>query len=92
MRKLILALSVVFVLASFTNNTNKTVVLRDIDGTLLQSYPVIEQINGGLKSGLSYLGCRNINEVHKKAEQNEIKFNIVTSIGMSETGIRVKTY
>jgi len=46
MRKIILALSVVFVLASFTNNTNKTVVLRDIDGTLLQSYPVIEQING----------------------------------------------
>jgi IMP dehydrogenase len=53
---------------------------------------VIEQINGGLKSGLSYLGCRNINEVHKKASQNEIQFNIVTSIGMSETGIRVKTY
>ena len=46
MRKLILALSVVFVLASFTNNTSNTIVLRDIDGTLLQSYPVIEQING----------------------------------------------
>jgi hypothetical protein len=46
MRKIILALSVVFVMASFTNDTNKTIVLKDIDGTLLQSYPVIEKING----------------------------------------------
>ena len=47
MRKIILALSVVFVLASFTNNTNKTVVLKDIDGSLLQSYAVINQeVNG----------------------------------------------
>lgn len=46
MRKIILALSAVFVLASFTNDTNKTIVLKDIDGTLLQSYPVIEKVNG----------------------------------------------
>jgi len=30
--------------------------------------------------------------VHKKLTQGKIKFNIVTSIGMSETGIRVKSY
>ena len=53
---------------------------------------VIEQINGGLKSGFSYLGCNNITEVHKKISQGKIKFNIVTSIGMSETGIRIKSY
>jgi len=53
---------------------------------------VIEQINGGLKSGLSYLGCENINQLHVKSCQGDIKFNLVTSIGMSETGIRVKTY
>ena len=53
---------------------------------------VIEQINGGLKSGLSYLGCENISQLHVKSCQGEIKFNLVTSIGMSETGIRVKTY
>ena len=53
---------------------------------------VIEQINGGLKSGLSYLGCENINQLHVKSCQGYIKFNLVTSIGMSETGIRVKTY
>lgn len=53
---------------------------------------VIEQINGGLKSGFSYLGCENIHQVHEKSYQGEIKFNLVTSIGMTETGIRVKTY
>jgi hypothetical protein len=46
MRKLILALGAVLILASFTNSTNKTIILKDIDGTLLQSYPVIEQVNG----------------------------------------------
>ncbi|GEM_PF-5297440 len=46
MRKLLLALSAVFVLASFTNNTDETIVLKDIEGTLLQSYPVIENIDG----------------------------------------------
>ena len=53
---------------------------------------VIEQINGGLKSGLSYLGCENIIQVHEKSSKGEIKFNLVTSIGMNETGIRIKTY
>ena len=46
MRKLILALGAVLILASFTNSTNNTRILKDIDGTLLQSYPVIEQVNG----------------------------------------------
>jgi len=46
MRKLLLALSAVLVLASFTGNPNKTIILKDIDGTLLQSFPVIEQVNG----------------------------------------------
>jgi IMP dehydrogenase len=53
---------------------------------------LIEQLNGGIKSGLSYLGCKDIAEVHAKSARNEIKFNLVTSIGMTETGIRVKTY
>ena len=45
MRKLLLAVSAVLVLASFTNAPTTT-ILTDIDGTLLQSYPVIEQVNG----------------------------------------------
>jgi hypothetical protein len=39
-------LGAVLILASFTNSTNNTIILKDIDGTLLQSYPVIEQVNG----------------------------------------------
>ena len=53
---------------------------------------LLEQINGGIKSGLSYLGCENIVQLHNKSATHKIKFNVVTSIGMSETGIRVKTY
>jgi IMP dehydrogenase len=84
-----------------TNNTNKKNKLKTkftaegVDGEQELSgsvVDVIEQINGGLKSGLSYLGCENIQQVHDKSTQGEIKFNLVTSIGMSETGIRVKTY
>lgn len=52
----------------------------------------IEQINNSIKSSLSYLGCHNIQELHEKNKNGEIKFNLVSSIGMSETGIRVKTY
>jgi IMP dehydrogenase len=53
---------------------------------------LIEQINAGIKSGFSYLGATNLEEVHKKRQNKEIKFNLTTSIGLSETGIRVKTY
>jgi len=62
---------------------------QELSGSVVD---VIDQINGGLKSGLSYLGCETINQVHEKSEKGDIKFNLVTSIGMSETGIRVKTY
>ena len=83
------------------NNTNATSKLKtkftaegvdgeqELTGSVVD---VIEQINGGLKSGLSYLGCENINQLHVKSCEGQIKFNLVTSIGMSETGIRVKTY
>ena len=53
---------------------------------------VIDQINGGLKSGMSYLGCETIQQLHNKNSKGEIQFNLVTSIGISENGIRVKTY
>ena len=62
---------------------------QELSGSVVD---VIDQINGGLKSGLSYIGCNNIEMVHEKRMNSEIKFNIVSSIGMSETGIRVKTY
>ena len=62
---------------------------QELSGSVVD---VIEQINGGIKSGMSYLGCINIKQLHDKSEKGEIKFNLVTSIGMSENGIRVKTY
>ena len=43
MRKIVLALSMVFVFAAFTNIDNQKIVLKDIDGTLLQSYAVIDK-------------------------------------------------
>ena len=42
MRKVILVLSMVFLLVSFTNIDDQKTILRDIDGTLLQSYAVID--------------------------------------------------
>lgn len=62
---------------------------QELSGSVVD---VLEQINGSLKSSMSYLGCCNIGELHEKNKNGEIKFNLVTSIGMSETGIRVKTY
>lgn len=43
MRKILLVLSMVFVLVSFTNIDDQKTILKDIDGTLLQSYAVIDQ-------------------------------------------------
>ena len=42
MRKALLLLSMVFVFAAFTNVDNQKIILKDIDGTLLQSYAVID--------------------------------------------------
>ena len=78
-----------------SNNKRKSMHSEGVDGEQELSgsvVDVLEQINGGLKSGMSYLGCENIKQIHNKNAKGEIKFNLVTSIGMTETGIRVKTY
>ena len=62
---------------------------QELTGSVLD---LLEQIKGGLRSGMSYLGANSIKNLHKKAQQQKIKFNLVTSIGMTETGIRVKPY
>ena len=77
------------------NNKRKSMHSEGVDGEQELSgsvVDVLEQINGGLKSGMSYLGCENIKQMHNKNAKGEIKFNLVTSIGMTETGIRIKTY
>ena len=43
---------------------------------------VIHQLMGGLRSGMGYLGCETINEVHEKAEFVEI-----TSAGIRESHV-----
>lgn len=48
MKKFTLAVAILLVMASFTTNFNntKTMVLTDIEGTLLKTSPVIENNNG----------------------------------------------
>lgn len=62
---------------------------QELTGSVID---LLEQIKGGMRSGLSYLGAHSIHQLHEKARNHKIKFNLVSSIGMSETGIRVKTY
>tara|TARA_R110002073_G_scaffold220418_1_gene380620 strand:- start:107122 stop:107511 length:390 start_codon:yes stop_codon:yes gene_type:complete len=45
MRKALLALAAVLLLASFASDTTNKTILKDIDGTLLQSYVVIDKTN-----------------------------------------------
>ncbi|MET2985830.1 hypothetical protein [Aureibaculum conchae] len=74
MRKLVLALSAVLVLASFTDSTKKTIILKDIDGTLLQSYPVIEAIDGKYK--VTFAVSANT-VVSSTINQNETHINLI---------------
>ena len=50
---------------------------------------VINQITGGLRSGLSYQGSTSIIELHGKYAS--LEWGLCTAIGLSETGIRVTT-
>ena len=44
MRKALLAVCAVLLLASFANDTSNKTILKDIDGTLLQSFVVVDNI------------------------------------------------
>ncbi len=61
----------------------------EIKGTVQD---IIQNINGGIKSSFSYIGCRNIKEVHEQRLRDNIKFSVVSSIGMSETNTRINTF
>lgn len=52
----------------------------------------IDEICGGLRSGMSYQGCRTLEELNKVRERNDIMWGLSTAIGLSETGIRIKTF
>lgn len=53
---------------------------------------IIEQINGGIRSCLSYVGCHSIDDLHDKRKVDGIKFTLVTSIGMAETNTRISKF
>ena len=64
-----------------------------VDGVVELKGSVVDIINqtvGGIKSGLSYLGSANIEELHGK--YFEIEWALSTSIGQSETNTRVATF
>ena len=43
---------------------------------------IIEQIKGGIRSGLSYVGCENLVELKK----TKIEFLLITNNGFKESG------
>ena len=55
----------------------------NLDGT-------IQQITGGLRSGLSYIGSSSLEDLHTYVKKGEIEWGLCTSIGMNESGIRIK--
>ena len=44
---------------------------------------IINQIEGGIRSGLSYVGCHKLSELHN----TEIEFISITSNGLTESGV-----
>lgn len=75
-------------------NINKSFTAEGVDGLVEVKgnvEQIINQIQGGLKSGLSYLNSVNIEMLHEKRINNKIKFRVCTSIGLNESGIRIKT-
>ena len=48
----------------------------------LEGAPLVQQLMGGLRSSMGYLGCNTVDEVREKAEFVEI-----TSAGMRESHV-----
>jgi len=99
MRKLVLALSAVLVLASFTDSTKKTTILKDIEGTLLESYPVIEEVDGNYKITFAVnantIVTSNIkeNQTHINLVENGFSNKIVAhTINFSTSSVDFNTF
>lgn len=61
----------------------------DIKGSVSD---IIEQITGGIRSGLSYLGVYNLKELDVLRQNYSITWVQSTSIGLQETSTRIKTF
>ncbi len=63
----------------------ETITPEGVEGYVTYKGPVkdiLEQIKGGLRSGLSYVGCHTLQELKKK----EIEFVLITNNGFRESG------
>lgn len=95
-------------MASLTSNISKQQRCAGTDKVEIKSFAVegvegfvevkghvkdlIQQIIDGMRSSLSYLGCHSLDELHTLRRDNAIKFNIITSLGYKETGIRIDKF
>ena len=50
---------------------------------------LLNKIAGGLRSGYSYTGSRNLEELHNKVANDQVLFTRISSIGIRETQTRV---
>jgi IMP dehydrogenase len=74
-------------------NTNFTAEgvdgMVDIKGSVVD---ILGQITGGIRSGLSYLGVYNLDELDEIRRMNDITWVQSTAIGLQETSTRIKTF
>ena len=71
-------------LGQSTNNL-ETMTPEGVEGYVTYKGPVkdiINQICGGLRSGLSYVGCNNLEDLNP----DEIEFILITQSGYQESG------
>lgn len=52
---------------------------------------ILDEICGGIRSGLSYLGCDNLDKLYELRYNNNIYWAISSSIGLNESNIRINT-
>ena len=55
-------------------------------------YDFIKYMCDGIKSGLSYQGVFNIEELHNLVKNQKVEWGLVTYNGEKESGIRIKTF
>jgi IMP dehydrogenase len=81
-------------MASYTANMNRSKASNrlNIEGTEgIVPYKgdvkgVLDEIEDGLKSGMSYLGCTTIGQLRSEFDAGKIKYSVMTKSGQDESG------
>jgi len=81
-------------MASYTANMNRSKGSNrlNIEGTEgIVPYKgdvkgVLDEIEDGVKSGMSYLGCTSIDQLRAESEAGNIKYSVLTKSGQDESG------